>query len=102
MIRAQGIRRCGAAAIDLAWLAAGRYDAFWEFGLKAWDVAAGSLLISEAGGRVSDLAGDALDLFGGRIAASNGATHEQLLACLELAEPPEAQAPPVPDRPPGW
>ncbi|HTN56460.1 MAG TPA: inositol-phosphate phosphatase, partial [Microbacterium sp.] len=52
-----GIRRCGAASLDLAYVAAGRYDAFWEFGLAEWDMAAGSLLIQEAGGLVSDFTG---------------------------------------------
>lgn len=55
--RTRGIRRCGAAAVDLAFVACGRYDAFWELGLKAWDVAAGALLVREAGGEVSDFAG---------------------------------------------
>ncbi|XP_014680581.1 PREDICTED: inositol-1-monophosphatase-like, partial [Priapulus caudatus] len=52
---AAGIRRPGSAALDLAWLAAGRYDGFWEFNLKAWDIAAGILIVREAGGLITDL-----------------------------------------------
>ena len=55
--RVAGVRRFGAAALDLAWVAAGRYDGFWEFDLEPWDVAAGLLLVREAGGSVSDVAG---------------------------------------------
>ena len=61
-----GLRRPGAAALDLAYVAAGFYDGFWEVGLNAWDVAAGSLLIQEAGGRIGDLAGEGDFLHGGR------------------------------------
>jgi myo-inositol-1(or 4)-monophosphatase len=56
-----GVRRAGSAALDLAYVAAGRLDGFWEFGLQPWDMAAGILLISEAGGRISDLASDDKD-----------------------------------------
>ncbi len=56
-LRVSGIRRAGSAALDLAYLAAGRVDGFWEIGLKAWDIAAGALLITEAGGFVSDFRG---------------------------------------------
>ena len=79
---ARGIRRCGAAAVDLAFVAAGRYDAFWELGLREHDVAAGALLVTEAGGRVTDLAGGADWLGGGRIVASNGRLHEAVRALL--------------------
>ena len=57
MAATSGVRRIGAAALDLAYVAAGRYDGFWEFGLSPWDIAAGLLLVREAGGYVSDLAG---------------------------------------------
>jgi myo-inositol-1(or 4)-monophosphatase len=97
-----GVRRCGAAAIDLAWIAAGRFDGFWEYGLKAWDIAAGALLVEEAGGRVTDLAGGALALFGQRIAATNGRIHGDLLALLESSGAPQDQAPPVPPAPEGF
>ena len=69
--RARGIRRCGAAALDLAHTAAGIYDGFFEFGLSPWDVAAGSLLIREAGGRVSDFAGTDGFLLSGDIVAGS-------------------------------
>lgn len=68
----RGIRRCGSAAIDLAFVAAGRYDAFWELGLRPWDVAAGALLVQEAGGHVGDLAGGDDWLESGQVIASNG------------------------------
>jgi len=77
-----GIRRCGAAALDLAWVAAGRFDGFWERDLSPWDMAAGMLLIAEAGGFVTDLAGGA-DVFGtGTIVAGNDTIHRELLAVL--------------------
>ena len=80
--RAQGVRRDGSAALDLALVAAGRFDAFWEWDLKPWDVAAGALLIAEAGGRVSAIDGSPLDLANGSIAASNGRLHAELCAAL--------------------
>jgi myo-inositol-1(or 4)-monophosphatase len=86
----QGIRRAGAAALDLAYVACGRLDAFWELRLNSWDVAAGALLVQEAGGRVSDFAGGAGYLSGEQIVASNGPIHEEILAVLRLGDrPPE-------------
>ncbi len=85
MTKVAGIRRCGAAAIDLAWLAAGRFDGFWERGLLAWDMAAGILLVEEAGGIVSDLAGDRHMLETGEIVAGNNAIHARLLGELTTA-----------------
>ncbi|MBK6846610.1 MAG: inositol monophosphatase [Proteobacteria bacterium] len=82
MTRAQELRRLGAAAIDLAWVAAGRFDAYWELNLKPWDLAAGTLIVAEAGGRVSDHQGAAVDLGAGNIVASNGHVHDELLAVL--------------------
>ncbi len=76
--RAEAVRRDGSAAIDLAFVAAGRYDAFWEWDLKAWDVAAGALLIEEAGGRAGAIGGGPLDLANGSILASNGALHAEM------------------------
>lgn len=67
-----GVRRLGSAAIDLAYVACGRYDAFWEYHLKPWDVAAGTLIIQQAGGRVSDFYGGKNYLFGQTYAATNG------------------------------
>jgi len=79
----QGIRRCGAAAIDLAYVAAGRYDAFWELGLRSHDVAAGALLVLEAGGRVGDVNGGTGWLEGGNIIATNAELFEPLREQLD-------------------
>ena len=78
----RGIRRCGAAALDLAHVAAGRLDGFWELHLKLWDVAAGAALIRAAGGRVTDQRGGEDWLYGSSIVASNGLLHEPLRAGL--------------------
>ena len=66
-----GVRRMGSAAIDLAWVASGRYDGFYEYGLNRWDVAAGIIIIKEAGGRVSDFSGDSGNIDGSEIVAAN-------------------------------
>jgi len=80
VLRCRDLRRLGSAALDLAFVAAGHYDAYWEPHLNAWDLAAGILLVQEAGGRVSDLAGGAAMLARGDVLASNGtALHEELL-----------------------
>ena len=76
--RVAGVRRFGAAALDLAWVAAGRYDAFWEFDLEPWDVSAGLLLVREAGGAVSDIAGRDRAWTGAEVLASNSALHGDL------------------------
>ncbi len=81
--RAQGFRRCGAATMDLVGVATGRLDGYWELGLHPWDVAAGALLVREAGGVVTDMSGGDLDLMAPRILASNGAIHDQMLAVIE-------------------
>ncbi len=78
----QGVRRGGSAALDLAYVAAGRCDGYWERGIKAWDIAAGSLLVQEAGGMVTGYDGAPLDLYGGRILATNGHLHPALSAEL--------------------
>ncbi len=72
MENSHGIRRLGSAAVDLAYVACGRYDAFYEYGLHAWDVAAGAFLVQQAGGKVSDYSGADNYLFGSEIVASNG------------------------------
>jgi len=77
--KTSGIRRPGSAALDLAFVACGRYDGFWETGLKPWDVAAGSLLIQESGGIVSDFNGQQNFLDSGTIVAGNPSVHDQLL-----------------------
>jgi len=81
-----GIRRFGSAALDLAWVAAGRFDGFWEQKLHPWDMAAAALLVEEAGGRVTDYAGDPVDLFGGQVVASNGPLHPLMLHAIKQAE----------------
>jgi myo-inositol-1(or 4)-monophosphatase len=79
-LRARAIRRCGAAALDLAYTACGVYDGFFEFRLSPWDLAAGALLIAEAGGRVSDLDGGRAFLETGNVAAGTAGVHADLLA----------------------
>jgi myo-inositol-1(or 4)-monophosphatase len=74
-----GIRRGGSAAIDLSYVACGRLDGFWEFGLKPWDMAAGLLLIREAGGRTTDMHGGPVSLLGPHITATNGPIHDELI-----------------------
>jgi len=78
-LQTSGIRRLGAAALDLAYVAAGRYEGFWESGLKSWDIAAGALLVTEAGGVVSDLHGGEAFLQTGNILAANEAVHNSML-----------------------
>src|SRR5437870_11018676 len=77
-----GVRRMGAAALDLAYVAAGRFDGFWEYGLFPWDIAAGLLLVREAGGFVSDLAGGQTMMTSGDVLAANGHLHLPLAALL--------------------
>jgi len=78
-----GIRRPGAAALDLAWVAAGRIDGFWELGLSPWDMAAGALLIREAGGLVGDLAGEERYMASGNIVATNAKLFAAMLKLLD-------------------
>src|SRR5437667_363977 len=82
-VRTRGVRRMGSAVLYLAWLAAGRLDGYWELRLGPWDAAAGSLLVEEAGGRVTNLTGGALDLDAPALVASNGKIHAAMLAVLE-------------------
>ncbi len=79
-----GVRRAGAAALDLAYVAAGRLDAFWELGLSPWDIAAGALLVSESGGLVGDLSGESGYLEKGDVAAATPKVFSQLLQALKL------------------
>jgi len=78
-----GIRRPGAAALDLAWVASGRFDGFWEMGLSPWDMAAGALLVREAGGLVGDFDGEERFMDSGRIVASNGKLFAAILKVLQ-------------------
>jgi myo-inositol-1(or 4)-monophosphatase len=93
-LRSHGVRRDGSAALDLACVAAGRFEGFWEFGLQKWDTAAGVLLVEEAGGAVSDFAGYGYKLGGPTILATNGLVHEEMRAvALEVAQRDPASAP---------
>jgi myo-inositol-1(or 4)-monophosphatase len=92
MAVASGVRRFGSAALDLAYVAAGRYDGFWENGLNPWDIAAGIVLVREAGGFVTDLSGGRKMLSGGGVLASNGALHEDLMRLVGTASASAAAA----------
>lgn len=85
-LQVQGVRRGGAASLDLAYVAAGRFDAFWELYLKPWDVAAAMVLVREAGGWVTDIAGADRALEGVEVLASNGALHGELAGMLARAD----------------
>lgn len=78
-----GIRRLGAASIDLCYVAAGRYDGYWEYGLKPWDIAAGKIIIEEAGGLVTNMDGSKLDPKKEAILATNGHIHQEMLATIK-------------------
>jgi myo-inositol-1(or 4)-monophosphatase len=82
-LRSHGVRRAGSAALDLAFVASGRLEAFWEFKLNPWDTAAGILLVEEAGGKVSDFAGGTFKLDSQETLASNGLIHEELAGLFE-------------------
>ena len=83
MEETHGLRRFGSAAVDLAWVACGRGEAFYEYGLSPWDVAAGSLIVQQAGGQVCDFSGGSDYLFGADIAASNGGIHDEFVAAIK-------------------
>jgi myo-inositol-1(or 4)-monophosphatase len=85
--RTLALRRPGAASIDLAYVACGRFDGFWELRLAPWDVAAGALLIQEAGGRITNHDGTPLRLGSAGVCASNGRIHDAMLAVLAGKEP---------------
>lgn len=85
---ARGVRRLGSAALDLCWVAAGRFDAFWEVNLHPWDIAAGLLMVQEAGGTVTDFAGDASSVYKKQIVASNSTIHAEMMGVLRQTENP--------------
>ena len=91
MVRNRGIRRLGAAALDLAWVACGRFDGYWEHGgphgIKPWDIAAGLLLVTEAGGLFTDHTGQVNRLDASAFVASNGKIHEELRSIVEATMP---------------
>jgi myo-inositol-1(or 4)-monophosphatase len=86
MRRGRALRRDGSAALDLCYVAAGRFDGFWEPELHAWDVAAGALIVEQAGGKVSDYRGGPIALEAGRIVASNGLIHDEMIDVLKISK----------------
>ncbi|HLE94321.1 MAG TPA: inositol monophosphatase family protein [Sulfuricaulis sp.] len=91
MLATSGIRRPGSAALDLAHVACGRFDGFWEIGLNPWDMAAGALIIQEAGGMVTDFSGDQNYLENGNIVAGNPKIHAEMLRRIQPHLTPELQ-----------
>jgi myo-inositol-1(or 4)-monophosphatase len=89
--KARAVRRLGSAALDLCYVACGRFDSFWEQHLKPWDVAAGALIASESGGRVTGMDGWAFDSGAGHLVASNGLIHEQMLDLIREFRSARAQ-----------
>jgi myo-inositol-1(or 4)-monophosphatase len=90
-LRSHGVRRDGSAALDLCSVACGRFEAFWEFGLSSWDTAAGMLLVTEAGGKVTDLSGGPHRPGGAELLASNGHVHLEIQQVIaEISESPKA------------
>ena len=81
-LKTQGLRRTGSAALDLCYVAAGRFDGFWEVRLSPWDMAAGSVIVQEAGGRLSDFRGNTLSIYGQELVASNSHIHHAMLTVL--------------------
>ena len=86
ILRVQAVRRCGSAALDLSYVACGRFDGFWELKLKPWDVAAGILIVREAGGRVTDFAGRSVPSHHSDLVATNGRIHDGMLEIIRLGE----------------
>ena len=87
IVRGRAVRRIGSAAMDLCYVAAGRFAGYWEQDLKPWDTAAGALLVEEAGGRVTDFEGNRFTPFLKTVAASNSLIHDDLLAALRPLRP---------------
>jgi myo-inositol-1(or 4)-monophosphatase len=84
LTRVQGIRRCGSAAMDLCYVACGRFDGFWELKLQPWDMAAGTLIAQEGGGRISDFKNHEFSIFNSEILATNGLIHQQMVDVLQM------------------
>ena len=82
LMESQAVRRMGSAAIDLAYVAAGRYEGFWEVALNPWDMAAGALLVTEAGGMLSDFSGNPFSVYKKQVLATNGLVHEEMKKIL--------------------
>jgi myo-inositol-1(or 4)-monophosphatase len=81
-LKVQGLRRTGSAALDLCYVASGRFDGFWEVRLNPWDMAAGIVILTEAGGTVTDFAGGVHSIYGKELVASNGLIHQAMLEVL--------------------
>lgn len=94
--RAQAVRRCGSAALDLCYVACGRFDGFWEMKLSPWDHAAASLIVAEAGGRMTDFRSRFFHVYLKQTLASNGLIHEQMVDILGMGTIPEPE--PIPSR----
>lgn len=90
LLRSQGIRRAGSAALDLCYVASGRLDGFWELKLKPWDIAAGGLILAEAGGTLSDFSGNPFRLCGNETLASNGLIHNDMIRVMNRIINPSA------------
>jgi myo-inositol-1(or 4)-monophosphatase len=86
-LKTQGLRRTGSAALDLCYVAAGRFDGFWEVQLNPWDMAAGSVIVKEAGGLLTDFNGKDLSIYGQELVASNGQIHKAMLQVLKQDAP---------------
>lgn len=82
-MKAQGVRRTGSAALDLCYVASGRLDGFWELKLQPWDTAAGSLILTEAGGRLSDFSGKPYSIYDSELLATNGKIHREMIDVLQ-------------------
>ena len=82
LMKSQAVRRMGSAALDLAYVACGRFDGFWEVALQPWDMAAGVLLVEEAGGLVTDFSGGSMDIYKGALLSSNGKIHDEMKQAL--------------------
>jgi myo-inositol-1(or 4)-monophosphatase len=87
LYEAQAVRRDGSAALNLSYVACGRFDGFWEIHLNPWDLAAGALIVEEAGGAISDLAGGAFNIYGGGVIASNGLIQEAMTGVIRKGSP---------------
>jgi len=83
LLKTQGVRRCGSAALDLCSVACGRFDGFWEMKLNPWDTAAGAVIIEAAGGRITDFEGHVVNIYNPQVAASNGLIHRAMLDILK-------------------
>jgi myo-inositol-1(or 4)-monophosphatase len=85
-VRAQAVRRLGSAALDLCYTACGRFDGYWELKLSPWDQAAGSLILKEAGGKVTDFSGNRFNIYGDEVLGTNGLIHTQMMKILNEVE----------------